>query len=720
MNDVKRHSIGMLIVGGFVWLMYLGYCNLMTLVFGQSHFVGEVTGIPLSWVANYGLNTVFNFRQPLDVRRFFAFCVISGIGWMFFLLTTYVCTDVLGWHASVGPVIGVFSKTAMNVVMQQAITFGYMGEQRKEEGQHKAEIAPDYDWRAYYNGNPIQKYWKRQISQKAIAMIGVDNPVLEVGCFPAGTKVVVKGKVARTYNCKSGKYTAWLQRGIETLKVGDEVLSYNSRTGKKEWDAITEVFSRDADKLLTVRLDNSNELTCTEEHPIAIFGKAGIRWMAARNLSEGDSVLQYWDNSLRLRLRNFNTRGKSWGGICSDKDRLGKNKKQKRRLMLGNTFRSGISPAQKGMTYEEYYGKNAAKARKDLCSRPMTPELRKKLSDSQLGRSNPEHSKLMRERWSDPKYAKRMYKRQHKNPTSIETKMSYLLRSTLPGEYKYNGDGRLGLYFDGFAPDFPNVNGKKKVIEVFGCAFHCCPHCGILHSPRNEDAIVVREKDEKRLSRIRKLGNEVLVIWEHELNNNVDDVKVKVRDFTYNPFTKIAKVSSIVRVRPNSTARVYNIHTRHNNNYFAYGVLVHNCGSSPNLSMLPVKEKVGLEPDAGKVEFMQHKDTTSRYAQGVGESMPDIADGHFSAVMCLEVIEHHPHPYELVKEIARVTKDGGKVVLATPDFSSPLWNVIEVGYGLLMKRGYHLEHGMKFTESAVKALCEGVVGADLVMEFRKV
>lgn len=151
-------------------------------------------------------------------------------------------------------------------------------------------------------------------------------------------------------------------------------------------------------------------------------------------------------------------------------------------------------------------------------------------------------------------------------------------------------------------------------------------------------------------------------------------------------------------------------------------------GSSPLLWLLPDGEKVGLDTDRAKVEFMREHDPSSEYVCRRGEDTR-LPEGHYTAVTCLEVLEHHPHPHELVKEIARITKDGGKIVIATPDFSSPLWNIIEVLYGLLMRKGYHLEHGSKFTESAVVALCEGVglehvrtesvLGADLVMEFRK-
>ena len=136
-------------------------------------------------------------------------------------------------------------------------------------------------------------------------------------------------------------------------------------------------------------------------------------------------------------------------------------------------------------------------------------------------------------------------------------------------------------------------------------------------------------------------------------------------------------------------------------------VLEVGAGSSPLLSMLPVKEKVGLDIDLAKVKFMQKKDLSSKYYCEKGEDT-GFPDGSCSVVMCLEVLEHHPRPYHLVRELARVTMVGGKVIIATPNFASMKWNVLELVYGLMSRSGYHEEHDSRFTESAVIALADSV------------
>ena len=60
-TEVRKRSAGMLVIGGFVWVLYLTYVNLLTNIGNVNHFVSEISGIPLSWAANYALNTRFNF-----------------------------------------------------------------------------------------------------------------------------------------------------------------------------------------------------------------------------------------------------------------------------------------------------------------------------------------------------------------------------------------------------------------------------------------------------------------------------------------------------------------------------------------------------------------------------------------------------------------------------------------------------------------------------------
>src|ERR1043165_4136213 len=48
-----------------------------------------------------------------------------------------------------------------------------------------------------------------------------------------------------------------------------------------------------------------------------------------------------------------------------------------------------------------------------------------------------------------------------------------------------------------------------------------------------------------------------------------------------------------------------------------------------------------------------------------GASAPPFAAGRFDAVLCSQVLEHVPDPLATLREIARVLKPGGRVLLST-------------------------------------------------------
>ena len=80
-------------------------------------------------------------------------------------------------------------------------------------------------------------------------------------------------------------------------------------------------------------------------------------------------------------------------------------------------------------------------------------------------------------------------------------------------EYKFVGDGKI--FIAGFVPDFININGQKKIIELYGDYWH-------------KDT---QEKDKYRIDTFKKYGYDTLVIWEHELKD-LEKTRNKIRSFT--------------------------------------------------------------------------------------------------------------------------------------------------------------------------------------------
>jgi len=97
----------------------------------------------------------------------------------------------------------------------------------------------------------------------------------------------------------------------------------------------------------------------------------------------------------------------------------------------------------------------------------------------------------------------------NKAPTRPEARIIRIVNKHFP-DFKYNGNGQLGVILGGMIPDFLNVNGKKQVIEVFGDYYHG----SICRNWKNSEL-------GKRMA-YNSLGYRCLVIWESELQSKTD------------------------------------------------------------------------------------------------------------------------------------------------------------------------------------------------------
>lgn len=93
--------------------------------------------------------------------------------------------------------------------------------------------------------------------------------------------------------------------------------------------------------------------------------------------------------------------------------------------------------------------------------------------------------------------------------TSIEKKTEQIIQElNLP--YKYTGLGEI--WIENMNPDFFNVNGQKKVIEVLGSYWHN------------------KRETQKRIERYKQYGYTMLPLWDYELKD-YDNVKQKLIQF---------------------------------------------------------------------------------------------------------------------------------------------------------------------------------------------
>lgn len=121
--------------------------------------------------------------------------------------------------------------------------------------------------------------------------------------------------------------------------------------------------------------------------------------------------------------------------------------------------------------------------------------------------------------WQDPEWVRQMMLARQAKPNKLEQRLIKILAEHFP-EYKYNGDFSQGVLLGGLTPDFVNVNGKKKVIELFGTFFHT-----------GERATSWKRTELGKIMVYNSLGFECLVIWDYETQDE-GELLEKIRAFT--------------------------------------------------------------------------------------------------------------------------------------------------------------------------------------------
>lgn len=414
----------------------------------------------------------------------------------------------------------------------------------------------------------------------------------QYSCLPKGTKILIDKQ-----NTKN----------IEDIKIGDSVLSYNEKSGIKERKAVTRLFHNIAKEHIILTFSNSNKLQLTTEHPVFVVSRG---WIQAKNLNIGDKVIQKKYRSLGLRCYNLglsreemflrnqrgwsNERKKCYGELIKqkwanrDNNDYGKtnmslimkeqwknknsifnscNYKEKQRIASTGRHNSPESIKKHKETF------NKRKMDKtDLVFQEFLKNLTLRAKHlALLQKNSPEWKEKCRIRqknlWENPEYAEWMFKEVFgKRPNKPEKKIMELLNENFPNEWKYVGDG--SIWIDHKNPDFININGKKKLIEFFGDYWH-----------RNDNG-------ENRIKHFKKYGFETIIIREKELGD-LQEIKRKIEQFTYNPSVEIIDIVNIEKKEQEEN--VYNIEVKDNNNYFAHGILVHNCaiGGFNSLEFMP-------------------------------------------------------------------------------------------------------------------------------------
>lgn len=159
----------------------------------------------------------------------------------------------------------------------------------------------------------------------------------------------------------------------------------------------------------------------------------------------------------------------------------------------------------KDKTTHPFYGKHHTEKTKQKIRQT---EIGKAVSDKTRKRNSLHMLKV----WQDPNFVRKQMKASHVKQNKAEKKLDNILQQLIPAEYKFVGDGEFILA--GKCPDFLNVNGQKKLIELYGDYWH-----------RNDNP-------QDRIDYFKPYGYSTLVIWEHELKDE-KSLSNKITNFNY-------------------------------------------------------------------------------------------------------------------------------------------------------------------------------------------
>jgi len=123
--------------------------------------------------------------------------------------------------------------------------------------------------------------------------------------------------------------------------------------------------------------------------------------------------------------------------------------------------------------------------------------------------------------WKDKEYNTKMRKSRALKPNGQEKELNRILQRLCPKQYKFVGD--LAFQIDGKNPDFINVNGQKKLIELFGDYWHSKEITGRTRA----------EEEKQRKEHFAKFGWKTLIIWGSELKDKEEVIK-RITDFNIN------------------------------------------------------------------------------------------------------------------------------------------------------------------------------------------
>jgi len=119
---------------------------------------------------------------------------------------------------------------------------------------------------------------------------------------------------------------------------------------------------------------------------------------------------------------------------------------------------------------------------------------------------------------------------------------------------------------------------------------------------------------------------------------------------------------------------------------------------------------VGIDEQADAIRICQ-RNYRGRYLQGTIYQLP-FRNESFGLILFLDAIEHFTDPVRALRELSRVLRPGGRILICTINYANPLWFILENTWHRLFAgtcRTYSPEvHPTRYHQRLLRQHCQGL------------
>jgi putative flippase GtrA len=184
----KYRWIRFAIVGGIGSLIHFAVLFSLTDIAGLWYILSAVIAILAAATSNYILNQIWTFaekRVHQHILGWIKYLLLASISDFVYLLLLAYFTEIVGLWYILSAIISLLIVFPFRYNISRLWIWKGFKPSRMVSNKHPDEA--DYDYDAYKNGSPIQKWWKLSITRAVWSLLPEAVNVLDIGCGSSHT-----------------------------------------------------------------------------------------------------------------------------------------------------------------------------------------------------------------------------------------------------------------------------------------------------------------------------------------------------------------------------------------------------------------------------------------------------------------------------------------------------------------------------------------------------